>query len=50
MNEEKDNKYKCPYCGKEKVSPAIICKCEVSRTTGYLDDCDYFSRDNESRE
>lgn len=41
------NKIKCPYCGKEKSSQAIICKCEVERRSGYSSDEDYFSRDNE---
>ena len=26
---KKAKKYKCPFCGKPKESPSIICPCEV---------------------
>lgn len=25
-------KYKCPFCGKPKEHPSLICKCEVENT------------------
>jgi hypothetical protein len=29
---KKEKKYKCPWCGKPKDDPSIICSCEIKDT------------------